>query len=130
MPDNGTISDEIKRFILTSVPSVPYLEAMLLLKNETAPPWDSTRLANRLYISEKAAASLLAELHEAGVTRIDDEALVSYCYSPATDSLREIIDRLADVYAAQLVEITNLIHSKTGKKAQHFADAFKWRKDS
>ena len=40
-----------------------------------------------------------------------------------------MIDRVAETYTRQLVDITNLIHSKTSKKAQQFADAFKWRKD-
>jgi hypothetical protein len=130
MPDGGIISDDIKRFILTSVPSVPYLEAMLLLRNETAAPWDNVRLAKRLYIAEKAASSLLAELHEAGVIRADEQLPDAYRFFPATDALRDIIGQLAVAYATQLVEVTYLIHSKTGKKAQHFADAFKWRKDS
>ncbi|HYD59566.1 MAG TPA: hypothetical protein VEC35_04390 [Noviherbaspirillum sp.] len=130
MPDSGSISDEIKRFILTSVPSVPYLEAMLLLRNDPASPWDAARLSKRLYISEKAATSLLAELHEAGIVHTEEQSPEAFCFSPATESLRDIIGQLAAAYTTQLVEVTHLIHSKTGKKAQHFADAFKWRKDS
>ena len=130
MPDSGLLADDIKRFILTSVPSVPYLEALLLLRNEPAAPWDSARLAARLYVAEKAAASLLAELREAGVIRAAEQLPEAYCFSPASDALRDIIERLADAYATHLVAVTNVIHSKTGKKAQHFADAFKWRKDS
>jgi hypothetical protein len=37
-----------------------------------------------------------------------------------------MIDRLADAYASNLVAVTNLIHSKIDRKAQHFAGAFKW----
>jgi hypothetical protein len=130
MPGAPAIPDDIKRFILTSVPSVPYLEAMLLLRNEAASPWDCPRLAQRLYLSEKAAASLLTELYDAGVIRAHEQSPDSYCFSPASGALRDMIDRLADAYATQLVEVTHLIHSRTGKKAQQFADAFKWRKDS
>lgn len=124
------IADDIKRFILTSISSVPYLEAMLLLRNETDMPWDSARLARRLYLSEKAAAALLAELHEAGVIAADQQMPESYCFHPVSSTLRDMIDKVAKAYAAHLVDVTHLIHSKTGKKAQHFADAFKWRKDS
>ena len=130
MPGGATIADDIKRFILTSIPSVPYLEAMLLLRNETASPWEAGRLAQRLYLSDRAAAALLTELHEAGVVQVDQQESSRYRYSPASDALRQMIDRLAAVYAAHLVDVTHLIHSRTGKKAQHFADAFKWRKDS
>jgi len=127
----GTIiPDDIRRFILTSIPSVPYLEAMLLLRNETAAPWDSTRLAQRLYLSDKAAAALLAELHEAGVVVEDVHQSGSFRFEPSSESLRDMIDTLARAYAMHLVEVTHLIHSKTGRKAMQFADAFKWRKDS
>jgi hypothetical protein len=53
-----------------------------------------------------------------------------YRYYPNSEELRQMIDRLAETYTKNLIEVTNLIHSKTGKKAQQFADAFKWRKDS
>lgn len=130
MANDGTIADDIRRFILTSIPSVPYLEAMLLVRSETARPWDSVRLAQRLYMPEKAAATLLTELNEAGILQADEESPVLYRFAPATGELQQMIDRLAVVYSAHLVEVTNLIHSKTSKKAQQFADAFKWRKDS
>jgi hypothetical protein len=59
----------------------------------------------------------------------DDAGAAGYRYAPADAGLRERIDRLADVYATHLVEVTHLIHSSLDRKAQQFADAFKWRKD-
>jgi hypothetical protein len=130
MTTGDSIPDDVRRFVLTSIPSVPYLEAMLLLRAHSAQAWDSAGLAQRLYLSDKAAAVLLAELQDAGVLCTDENRPSSFRYRPATDELRDVIDRLAATYAAQLVAVTHMIHSKTGKKAQHFADAFKWRKDS
>jgi catalase (peroxidase I) len=37
---------------------------------------------------------------------------------------------LAEVYARNLIEVTQLIHSVTDRKARRFADAFNMRKDS
>lgn len=130
MPGGTTIADDIKRFILTSIPSVPFLEALLLLRNDAAVPWDAARLAQRLYLSEKAAAELLQQLHETGLASTAEQANPSYRYWPSSDALRHMVDRLAATYAAHLVDVTHLIHSKTSKKAQYFADAFIWRKDS
>lgn len=123
------IPDTIRRFILTSIISVPYLEAMLLLRSAPAQWWDGKKVAQRLYMPEKAAEALLDELHAAGVLAVTDGEPRSYRYNPTTDDLRQIIDELADTYAKHLVEVTHLIHSKTSKKAQQFADAFKLRKD-
>lgn len=123
------IPDDLKRFILTSVPSVPFLEAMLLLRNGWKDEWDASRLAKRLYISERAAAALLRELHEARILTLSEADPTMHRYYPASPELRDMIDRLAITYARHLVEISNLIHSKTNKQAHQFADAFKWRKD-
>lgn len=122
--------DDVKRFILVSVPSVPYLEAMLLLRGESERHWDSKQVARRLYMSEKAASELLSELHAAEVLLMTEPQGPFYRYHPASDELRQMVDGLAQTYSTHLVEVTNLIHSKTNKKAQQFADAFKWRKDS
>ncbi len=123
------IPEDIRRFILTSVPSVPFLEALLLLRNEAVQPWDARQLAQRLYISEKTATDLLNGLQAAGFLQADP-ALPAYSYKPQSAELTEMVDRVAETYARNIVDVTNLIHSNVSKQAQQFADAFKWRKDS
>ena len=49
------ISEELRRFILTSVPSVPFLEALLLLRASPGQHWSGAMLARRLYIAERTA---------------------------------------------------------------------------
>lgn len=127
VPDS--IPDEIKRFILVSVPSVPYLEAILLLRSDALHGWDNKRVALRLYTSDKEAAELLARLHACGILTLVNQELLVYRYLPQSDELKHKIDLLADTYAAHLVDVTNLIHSKIDKKAHSFADAFVWRKE-
>ncbi len=121
----------IRRFVLTSIPSVPHLEALLLLREAAGEFWSDARLAGRLYISEKTAHQLMADLCRGGMIEPhEDGGAVSYRYQPSSDTLRSAIDTLADLYSRQLVDITHLIHSKLDRKAQQFADAFRWRKDS
>ncbi|MBC5785064.1 hypothetical protein H8N03_19110 [Ramlibacter sp. USB13] len=121
------IPDEVRRFILTSIPSVPYLEALLLLRAESARPWDSFRLAGRLYIGEGQALELLQSMQQAGVTRRLDDG--TFVYGPAQPELNALIDELANTYSQDLVGITDLIHSRIDKRAQKFADAFRWKKE-
>lgn len=123
------VPDDIRRFVLTSISSVPYLEAMLLLRSAPDTPWDATQVARRLYIAEKSAGELLSALHAANVVRATTGNPPAYVYEPASDDLRNVIDRLADVYAARLKEVTNLIHSRIEKQAQQFADAFRLRQE-
>jgi hypothetical protein len=127
--DKAIIPEDLRRFILTSVPSVPFLEALLLLRADPAQAWQQDTLARRLYIRERVAETLLDDLCKAGIATCPGTA-GSYSYHPGSDELRDRIDRLADLYAKHLVDVTNLIHSSLDRKAQQFADAFKWRKDT
>lgn len=124
------IPNDVVRFILLGIPSVPYLEAMLLLRSEADHAWDAKQAAQRLYLAESVAQSLLDELASKGVVEIVDQQRRLYRYHPNSNELAHTIDLLAKVYSENLIEVTNLIHSKTNKKAQQFADAFLWKKDS
>lgn len=124
---SATISPEIRRFVLTSILSVPHLEALLLLRSAEADAWHSAAVAERLYVSETAARKLLDDLCKAGmIARRED----GYIFQPHSPVLRNSIDQLAEVYARHLVDVTHLIHSRIDRQAQQFADAFRWRKDS
>lgn len=124
------IPEDLRRFILTSVPSVPFLEALLLLRADPRQQWESTMLASRLYIRERVAEKLLADLCTAGFAQpCAEPASHCYRYAPASAALRERIDRLAELYARHLVDVTHLIHSTVERQAQQFADAFRLRKD-
>jgi hypothetical protein len=129
--DKATIPEDLRRFVLTSIPSVPFLEALLLLRTTGAEPWHTDALARRLYIRDRVAQGLLEELCTAGMAeRCEPVDSACYRYHPSSDALREKVDQVAELYARHLVEVTNLIHSSLDRKAQQFADAFKWRKDS
>jgi hypothetical protein len=123
------IPDEIRRFILTSISSVPFLEAMLLLRSNPNVGWNAKNLAQRLYVVEKRAEDLLSELQNAGFAVVRNPTAALYQFEPSSDELRAMCDRLADAYASNIIAVTNLVHSNVGRQAQQFADAFKWRKD-
>jgi Mn-dependent DtxR family transcriptional regulator len=123
------IPDDVRRFILASVPSVPYLEAILLLRTDPDMAWDVRRIAARLYVAEREAAEVLTALAAAGIARGEDhDGAALFRYAPNTDKLRERLDALAQAYSTNLVGVTHLIHSRTDKRAQQFADAFRLRK--
>jgi Mn-dependent DtxR family transcriptional regulator len=119
--------DDLRRFILTSVPSVPYLEAILLLQREHGTAWTAPILARRLYLPEPRAADLLASLHSGGIVA-ESDTQGSYTYEPQAE-LANMLERLAQLYATNLVAVTDLIHSGVDRRAFQFADAFRLRKD-
>jgi hypothetical protein len=104
---------------------VPHLEALLLLRAEPNAGWDAKRMARRLYIPEGKAAILLGSLCASGFAE-EEKGRHVYRYAPASPEIGDILNRLAHIYGQSLIEVTKLIHSKTGKQAQTFGDAFKW----
>jgi hypothetical protein len=118
------LSEHIQRFILTSIDSIPHLEAILLLRYNQTKVWDAKMIAETLYIQEKKACEVLKDLNASKFIVKSD--VNSYYYQPISEELKNNIDQLADIYSKNLIEVTNLIHSKTSKQAQQFGDAFKW----
>jgi DNA-binding transcriptional ArsR family regulator len=118
---------DVRRYILASVPSVPYLEAVLLLRAEPSRPWDAGQLARRLYVPERTAAELLVQLRDHGIAEAAGQG-DAVRYAPAAE-LRPLIDEVAGAYAADLVAVSSLIHSRIDRRARQFADAFRFRKD-
>lgn len=120
------IPDDLRRFILTSVPSIPYLEAILLLQRERGTAWTAPLIARRLYLPEPRAVELLASLHAAGLITANTQG--SFTYEPQAQ-LASMLERLAQLYDTNLVAVTDLIHSNVDRRAFQFADAFRLRKD-
>ena len=128
MEQKDPIPEDIKRFIIRSIESIPHLEAVLLLHYDPKIEWDAKMMSQRLYISEKRSMDVLNDLCAAGFAAIS-EVNHSYSYHPISRELSDLIARLVDIYSKNLIEVTNLIHFKTNKQAQQFGDAFKWQNE-
>lgn len=113
------------------MPSVPYLEAVLLLHASPQQEWTAADMARRLYLPEAQVGSLLQSSVEAGLAGAQGAGPdLRYKFAPASPEIEELVARLASHYAADIVTITELIHSRVDKRAKQFADAFRWRKES
>jgi len=126
----GVLPEELRRFILTSVPSVPFVEAMLLFRGAGRKPLTTGEIARRLYIGDAGAAEVIAQLQSSGIVQPAEVPATGHRYAPATPELTALLDTLAAFYATHLVQVTDMIHSTTARKATQFADAFRLRKDS
>lgn len=122
-----TIPDAVRRFVLTSVPSVPFLEAARLFHLAPDSPQTPEKIASALYVSPPVAEKLLAQLASAGIVAAVDGA---YRYAPRDTDLAHALTELFACYQANLVGITNLVHDATQRSAERFANAFKLRKDT
>ena len=122
------IPDGVRRFLLTSIPTVPHLETLLLLWREPGAGWTGEDIARRLYVPVGAAQALADELCEADLLECGGDPRTYRCRRdpPALLTLFGELDR---AYARSLREVTALIHSHVDRKASRFADAFSLRKE-
>jgi len=123
----SNLSEEVRRFLLGAIPSVPHLEALLLLHADPGRAWDAAGIAGRLYLDAGRAGQLLADLADAGLACANAD---TFRFAPADASLAEVVDAVARTYGRHLVEVAELIHTARDRKAQRFADAFLLRKDT
>lgn len=123
------IADDVRRFILTSIPSVPFLEAALLMRARPGRVCTAGEVAAALYVPEQTARELLVALCEAGIVQCTDASDGRYWYSPRDATLEASLASLAAAYGEDLVGVTTLIHDATQRNAHRFADAFRLRKE-
>lgn len=123
------IPDDVRRFVLTSIPSVPYLEAMLVFHRNPSADFSAADVARALYIDEERARALLESLVSAGIVVDIGGDTSRWRFGPRDDALRSLIDRLAKTYNDEMIAVTHLIHDVVGSSAHRFADAFKLRKE-
>ena len=121
------IPDSVRRFVLTSIPSVPHLETLMLLWREQERAFPVEEIASRLYVGVGVAKGLVDELLQAELIASGDGGTR---FRARTDpaELRVLLDELDRTYARQVRAVAELIHSNLGRKAKSFANAFYWRK--
>lgn len=121
---SADIPDEVRRFILTAVPSVPYLEAVLQFQRHPNARQSAADIAKALYVSPSTASALLDAMCAAGILKLDGDR---FRYAPDA-VLADALARLAEVYGRNLIGVTELIHDTTRRNAQRFAEAFNLRR--
>lgn len=108
------IPPRLRRFILASIPSVPHMEALMLVRASAPRRWSAHCLAQRLYVPMAAADGVLADLCQSGLL-LRDAASDAYFYQFPGNGLCEKVEQLALLHASHLVEITLFIHKKTDR---------------
>jgi hypothetical protein len=121
------IPEDVRRFILEHIDSVPALEALLLMKRDVPRQWTAGAIAAELYMDPRKVTPFLGDLSSRGLCGNAPGAEPVYFWRPATPAVAENLERLAQVYAKHLVPVTNLIHAKPGPSVRGFSDAFRLR---
>ena len=121
--------DQVLRFVLDEIDSVPELEALLLLWQTRPATWNVADVARRLYIVPDQAQAVLADLSRKGMLAVDPEREDSYRYASRSAERDALMARTEAVYRRQIVRISTLIHSKPSSAVRDFARAFRFTKE-
>jgi hypothetical protein len=118
---------ELRQFIANHVESIAQLEALLILRQETAHAWRAEPLAQRLYITPEMSEGILADLARRGFAVRSDEG--EYQYAAGNADQDRLVNDLATHYRSRRVAVITEIYSKPVNKVQTFADAFRLRRE-
>jgi hypothetical protein len=123
--DEDCVREEVDRFIIDEIDTVPHLEALLLLWNSRPREWSLEDMAKALYTSPEAARTIVADLERRRFVILSDKERFLY-RSSEKDGLIEGVDR---IYRREVVRISNMIHAKPSASLREFARAFRLKKD-
>ena len=119
------IPADVREFVLQHIDSIAHLEALLLLMRQPEERWSAGRVAGHLYLELAQAEEVLAQLCAQNLLDCRDDV---YWFDVKWPGQKQVIERLATLYAQHLIPITNLVHAKPSG-ARAFAAAFKLRRE-
>jgi DNA-binding MarR family transcriptional regulator len=117
---------DVKEFIRQHIHSLAQLEVLLTLRNDPARLWSVDEITNLLFLRRPMVHDLLTDLVRRGFVIQDGE---SFRYQPTNDAVRQLIDRLAEIYHERRVAVTTEIFSKPIDFVKAFANAFRLREE-
>jgi hypothetical protein len=119
--------EDIFRFIMDQVDSVPHLEALLQLWSARPRDWSELEIAARLFVQPAQVRSIMNDLIRRRLVLEEQPGSGSYRYfsSPENDRL---LAGVAESYRTNLIRISTAIHSKASSGVLEFAKAFQLTK--
>jgi len=120
---------EVDRFIVEEIDSVPHLEALLLVWRRRPNAWLAEEMAQMLYVPVPNAEKLLQDLARRGLVDVLPGTPDRYAYRPESQEEDKLLEQVEATYRRELVRVANMIHSKAPAAVREFARAFRFTKD-
>lgn len=121
--------DDVVRFILERIDSVPHLEALLLIWNGRPKVWSLDELAHRLYVERNTAMNLLRGLVKQNLIVKAPDLPDHYFYESRSAEIDRLVEAVHARYRLEIVAISTMIHRKESSPVRGFADAFRFTKE-
>jgi hypothetical protein len=121
-------AEDILRFIVDRIDTVPELEALLLFWEQRPASMTVKQIESRLFVPRGVGAAVIRSLvRRKFVMEVVDGS--EFAYDAAWEPDEQFMDRVAATYRRNLIRVTTLIHSKAPSAVLEFARAFEPRKD-
>jgi hypothetical protein len=105
------LAPAVLQFLDLCIPTVPHLEALLLIW-ETAPSvWTAREISARIYVAEDTARTILKDLERCSVIEHDSPQSQSFRYNTRND-LDGTLSLVSQSYRRQLSRVARYIHSR------------------
>jgi hypothetical protein len=121
--------EEVYRFILNQIDSVPQMEALLLLWENRPKRWSESEIAGRLYVGVDVVRNIMHELLRRHLVASSTESPRLYWYETRPGDGDLLIEAVAATYRRELVRVSTFIHTKASSAVRDFAQAFKFKKE-
>lgn len=129
MPAGGPDRQQVDRFIVDEIDSVPQLEALLLFWNNRPKVWSSESMARALYVSPEVSREILRHLDQRHLIAEVEGTAGEFALNAESEQNQNLLASLDAIYRRELVRISNMIHSKASRGVRDFADAFRLKKE-
>lgn len=121
--------EQVDRFLVDEIDSIPQLEALLLMRRDRSRSWSSTEIARFLYVSPELADQVLNHLAQHRLISESEPGSARYVLRVESEEREKLLADVADLYRLELVRVTNLIHGKASRAVRDFASAFRFKKE-
>ena len=115
------LPDDVRELVARHIDSIGKLEILLLLGRH--PDASPESVASELRMAPQPVRDRLDELVKSRLAARDGER-----YRLRDESLRPLVDRLADSYAKRRVSVVEFVISRPSDSLSTFSDAFKFRR--
>jgi hypothetical protein len=117
------IPDEVRRLIVSHIPSVERLEILLLLFDGRKHAWTVQEIEEQIRSTPDSIRKSLGALVAAELAAPDAKVPAAVRYRGTSEELDAAVTELALVYRTRRVAVIELIYADRGPKT--FSDAFK-----
>lgn len=119
-----TFSDDVRDFLLSKIDSIELLNVLLLLHSDPDKTWTSEEITRELRSTPGSIELRLTDLYQRKVIVHVPELGNRHRFNPPDQSLRQVIDQLAEFYRLRPYTVIELIYSQPSRSLKAFGDAF------